>query len=166
MKDREAWHAAVHGVANGLTQLSDWTTSVFSEKFSSFPHDFFFDPLTLYVICFLCVCKYSCFPSVVDLQFHSIVTREDSVYEFNLFKCPENRLGAWQVSVLGTISHAACVSAGSLRAPVVWSSWLKVRSKSSVSFLILFPVFLLLLKVNNTLHLVNKCLFIKQLSIQ
>ena len=23
--DREAWHAAVHGVANSLTQLSDWT---------------------------------------------------------------------------------------------------------------------------------------------
>ena len=24
-KDREAWHAAVHGVAKSLTQLSDWT---------------------------------------------------------------------------------------------------------------------------------------------
>ena len=23
--DREAWHAAVHGVANSWTQLSDWT---------------------------------------------------------------------------------------------------------------------------------------------
>ena len=23
--DREAWHAAVHGVAQGWTQLSDWT---------------------------------------------------------------------------------------------------------------------------------------------
>jgi len=23
--DREAWHAAVHGVAKGQTQLSDWT---------------------------------------------------------------------------------------------------------------------------------------------
>ena len=26
MKDREAWHAAVHGVAKSQTQLSDWTT--------------------------------------------------------------------------------------------------------------------------------------------
>ena len=23
--DREAWHAAVHGVAKSMTQLSDWT---------------------------------------------------------------------------------------------------------------------------------------------
>ena len=27
VKDREAWHAAVHGVAKSLTQLSDWTTT-------------------------------------------------------------------------------------------------------------------------------------------
>ena len=26
--DREAWHAAVHGVTKGLTQLSDRTTAV------------------------------------------------------------------------------------------------------------------------------------------
>ena len=26
VKDREAWHAAVHGVAKGWTHLSDWTT--------------------------------------------------------------------------------------------------------------------------------------------
>ena len=25
VKDREAWHAAVHGVAKSQTQLSDWT---------------------------------------------------------------------------------------------------------------------------------------------
>ena len=25
MKDREAWHAAIHGVAKSWTQLSDWT---------------------------------------------------------------------------------------------------------------------------------------------
>ena len=27
MKDRGAWHAAVHGVAKGQTRLSDWTTT-------------------------------------------------------------------------------------------------------------------------------------------
>ena len=27
VKDREAWHAAVHGVAKSWTQLSDWTTT-------------------------------------------------------------------------------------------------------------------------------------------
>ena len=28
LKDREAWHAAVHGVAESCTQLSDWTTTL------------------------------------------------------------------------------------------------------------------------------------------
>ena len=27
VKNREAWHAAVHGVAESLAQLSDWTTT-------------------------------------------------------------------------------------------------------------------------------------------
>ena len=27
-KDREAWRAAVHGVAKSQTQLSDWTTTL------------------------------------------------------------------------------------------------------------------------------------------
>ena len=27
VKDREAWHAAVHGVTKSQTWLSDWTTS-------------------------------------------------------------------------------------------------------------------------------------------
>ena len=27
VKDREAWQAAVHGVTNSWTQLSDWTTT-------------------------------------------------------------------------------------------------------------------------------------------
>ena len=29
VKDREAWHAAVHGVAKSRTWLSDWTTAIF-----------------------------------------------------------------------------------------------------------------------------------------
>jgi len=28
VKDRERWHAAVHGVVNSHTQVSDWTTKV------------------------------------------------------------------------------------------------------------------------------------------
>ena len=28
VKDREAWHAAVHGIAKSQTQLSDWTTNI------------------------------------------------------------------------------------------------------------------------------------------
>ena len=27
MKDREAWHAAVHGIAKSWTQLSDWASN-------------------------------------------------------------------------------------------------------------------------------------------
>ena len=27
VKDRESWHAAVHGVAKSQTQLSDWSTT-------------------------------------------------------------------------------------------------------------------------------------------
>ena len=30
VKDREAWHATVHGVAKSRTQLSDWKTTTFS----------------------------------------------------------------------------------------------------------------------------------------
>ena len=30
--DREAWRAAVHGVAKSPTQLSDWTTAIWSER--------------------------------------------------------------------------------------------------------------------------------------
>ena len=30
VKDREAWHAAVHGVIKSWTQLSDWTTANYS----------------------------------------------------------------------------------------------------------------------------------------
>ena len=28
VKDREAWHAAIHGVAKSGTQLNDWTTTI------------------------------------------------------------------------------------------------------------------------------------------
>ena len=40
VKDREAWHAAVHGVAKSLTQLSNWTTDriqiyFYSKSYSS-----------------------------------------------------------------------------------------------------------------------------------
>ena len=28
VKDREAWHAAVHGVTESQTRLSDWTTAL------------------------------------------------------------------------------------------------------------------------------------------
>jgi len=32
VKDREAWHAAVHGVAKSRTQLSDQTTTTYTNK--------------------------------------------------------------------------------------------------------------------------------------
>ena len=32
VKDREAWHAAVHGVTKSWTQLSDWTTIIYYTK--------------------------------------------------------------------------------------------------------------------------------------
>ena len=33
--DREAWHAAVHGVAKGQTWLSDWTEQVYEKMFNT-----------------------------------------------------------------------------------------------------------------------------------
>ena len=36
VKDREAWHAAVHGVAKSQTRLSDWTTIVALQCCGSF----------------------------------------------------------------------------------------------------------------------------------
>ena len=32
VKDREAWHAAVHGVAKNQTRLSDWTTTIYARN--------------------------------------------------------------------------------------------------------------------------------------
>ena len=32
VKDREAWRAAVHGVANSRTQLSNRTTTIYTNK--------------------------------------------------------------------------------------------------------------------------------------
>ena len=32
VKDREAWHFAVHGVAKSQTLLSDWTAKVFLDE--------------------------------------------------------------------------------------------------------------------------------------
>ena len=37
MKDREAWHAAVHGVTKSQTQLSDWTTTELLMDFPGIP---------------------------------------------------------------------------------------------------------------------------------
>ena len=39
VKEREAWHAAVHGVAKSQTQLSDWTTKWSGRCRSQFEHD-------------------------------------------------------------------------------------------------------------------------------
>ena len=164
MKDREAWHAAVHGVANGLTQLSDWTVS--SQR--SFPVSLTVSSLIHWPFTLSAFYVFANFPVFLLLLIYSFIPLwpEKMVCMSSIFLNVLRTVLGLTASLLGTVSHAACASAGSLRAPVVWSSWLTVRSKSSVSFLILFPVFLLLLKVNNTLHLFNKCLFIKQLSIQ
>ena len=32
VKDKEAWHAAVHGIAKSWTWISDWTTAAFREN--------------------------------------------------------------------------------------------------------------------------------------
>ena len=38
VKDREAWHAAVHGVAKSQTRLSDWTTQLLSSHYHLLDH--------------------------------------------------------------------------------------------------------------------------------
>jgi len=45
VKDREAWHAVVRGVAKSQTQLSEWTTTVFDkgEKNNTKEKDSFFN---------------------------------------------------------------------------------------------------------------------------
>ena len=35
--DREAWHAAIHGVAKSQTQLSDWTELNWAEPYIGLP---------------------------------------------------------------------------------------------------------------------------------
>ena len=36
VKDREPWHAAVHGVTKSRTQLSDWTTGLYYKGWSKY----------------------------------------------------------------------------------------------------------------------------------
>ena len=36
--DREAWRAAIHGVAKSWTQLSDWTETILRDWDSYYPH--------------------------------------------------------------------------------------------------------------------------------
>ena len=36
--DREAWHAAIHGVAKSQTQLSDWTELKWTEQLGMLEH--------------------------------------------------------------------------------------------------------------------------------
>ena len=36
VKDREAWHAAVHGITKSWTWLSDWTTTNLNHEGSTF----------------------------------------------------------------------------------------------------------------------------------
>ena len=38
VKDREAWHAAVHGFAKSQTRLSDWTTKLLSSHYHLLDH--------------------------------------------------------------------------------------------------------------------------------
>ena len=40
VKDREAWHAAVHGVTKSFTRLSDWRTRRFSKNLGGQPYNF------------------------------------------------------------------------------------------------------------------------------
>ena len=42
--DREAWHAAVHGVTKSRTQLGDWTELTSKEDCQSFPTRLFYIP--------------------------------------------------------------------------------------------------------------------------
>ena len=37
VKDREAWHASVHGVTKSQTQMRDWTTATIKGEMNSYP---------------------------------------------------------------------------------------------------------------------------------
>ena len=49
--DREAWHAAVHGVTKSPTQLSNWTDKPIDSKTqaNSKEYNFFFNPQQVYL---------------------------------------------------------------------------------------------------------------------
>ena len=51
VKDREAWHAAVHGVAKSWTWLNNWTTTIFHVSLSHLYVSFFFLWGTCHVAC-------------------------------------------------------------------------------------------------------------------
>ena len=47
VKDREAWHAAVHGVSKSWTRLSDWTTAIHQHE----------SIIGIYMFIFLCAMR-------------------------------------------------------------------------------------------------------------
>ena len=78
VKDREAWHAIVHGVAKSQTRLSDRTTTT---EMLSPPLSSFFHPIQQLLLLFCSLSsqyKNSCLFPI----FHSISTR--SFYQFYL----------------------------------------------------------------------------------
>ena len=56
MMDREAWHAAVHGVTKSWTRLSDWTELNWTEKCITDTYTFLLGLIILYVMCVFLFC--------------------------------------------------------------------------------------------------------------
>ena len=94
--DREAWHAAVHGVARRWTQLSDWTNYL-HYSYSSFS------------ICVVVTCLHLCHWTRNFLVYSSLTYLTDSEGQGGLAcSSPQSRKELDMTEWTTTVSHIGC----------------------------------------------------------
>ena len=154
--DREAWRAAIHGVAKSWTRLSDWTDwlmgSFFPSFISFFPTPFsFFLPWVLvqsgdYMITFSKYCFYQYKNKANN------ITKETNVLE-ELSKCYKS----WYSNICASNGHTKYQDLGAIRVTIeMLYCWVKWYFEISATIIIWYKIFIGD-KVTNTSNTTEVC---------
>ena len=162
VKDREAWHAVVHGVTRNQTRLSDWTTNVVSLKISAvclIQHHGHF--LYSWIICPIQSVGMYFLPSV-SLFILTFVT-DCPAGSSCLHSLPQARTSLGQLAhhdVLGSLTQACCSSFPGLASVVACDLFLvnEMWGRSAGRLLRKFSYFKLRPRGKKTIPLPPLCL--------